>query len=188
MQSTKVANFSQGIYIIDKKCNWLSLFLSSLKKLLFFFMKSDSNLSLTVSYYFCSASDSLKDSRISSASSPIAYKREETYLSSSSKSRFEAILYRCITEKDTLVYCHLSNYVAPPLSCSVCCCSIIPTSLPPCGIHWVLMFTEGGREGVLSSIDPHMGLYGDPYVRTFTGCLQPNNVGLYTQYTSHKCT
>ena len=86
-----------------QRCNWLSLFLSSLKEAyplkncFSSTQKSDSNLNvqifLTVSYIFSLASNSWKDSRISFASSLIQYIGEETLLFSSVKSRLNAILY-----------------------------------------------------------------------------------------------
>ena len=85
--------FSQGIHVIDKRCNWLSLFLSSLKETMFlFFTRYVLNLFLTVAYDFHSSSDSLKESRISSVSSPTARIRELTCFCSVFSSRSEASL------------------------------------------------------------------------------------------------
>ena len=63
------------------------------KTVFLFFMKYNSNLPLTVTYDFCSPSDSRKDSRMSSASSPVVYERKPAFpdhLNQDSKQSYSA--------------------------------------------------------------------------------------------------
>ena len=96
MQGTKVAIFSQGLYVIDKRCNWFSLFLSSLKEtcLIENYVSLLHEVHFEVISYCCVWLPLVirQPEGISSASSPIAKTRELTCFCSLFPSRSEASL------------------------------------------------------------------------------------------------